>query len=179
MDHPLIASLERGFSVIPVSDNKRPLVAWRDYQEHVAGRAVVEGWVSRYRSPFGGVVTGRLSGVVVVDYDDTTTEPSDDTLVVRTPSGFHAYFQHPGAGHHVVSSAGWMPGVDVRGDGGMVIAPGSPGYEVLRGSWNRLAECPDALVRDGDWVSRRRAPNTRRRRSPSEFPAMRISSQGL
>jgi hypothetical protein len=53
-----------------------------------------------------------------------------DTLIVRTGSGgFHFYFLHPGfyvrcsKGSERVSLA---PGVDIRGDGGWVVGPGSP-----------------------------------------------------
>jgi hypothetical protein len=175
MSHPLISALDAGLSVIPLSSTKRPLVGWRPYQTERATRDLVDKWMSRFGSPFGGVVTGLLSGVVVVDYDDTDVMPSDDTLIVRTPHGFHVYYRHPGDGKHVVTRSGWRERVDVRGDGGMVVAPGSPGYTVVRGAWSCLSECPMELVREGDWVSRGQTRRPRSSHEASAFPAMRIT----
>ena len=78
------------------------------------------------------IVTGRLSGVVVVDVDPGHGgDPSP--FVGTTPAfartrlgGWHFYYRHPG--RHVKSCAGpnpARPGVDVRGDGGYVVAPPS------------------------------------------------------
>jgi hypothetical protein len=47
------------------------------------------------------------------------------TLMAMSPSGsIHRYYRHPGDGIKVVSST-IAPGVDVKGDGGMVVAPPS------------------------------------------------------
>ena len=59
-----------------------------------------------------------------------------DTLMGESPTGSpHYYFKHPGNGLKVnCSSSKLAPGVDVKGDGGMVIAPPSvrPGKGVYR-----------------------------------------------
>ena len=47
-----------------------------------------------------------------------------DTLEAVTGSrGRHFYFKHPGV--PVTNSVGLLPGIDVRGDGGLVVAPPS------------------------------------------------------
>jgi putative DNA primase/helicase len=62
----------------------------------------------------------------------------------------HRYFKHPGAGIKIISSASELgAGIDVRGDGGMVIAPPTmrPGVGVYR--WinrNPIAVMPNWLV---------------------------------
>lgn len=59
------------------------------------------------------------------------------TKTVRTPSGgYHFYFRHPG--QHTPNSASTVAeGVDVRGDGGYVLAPPTDGY-----AWHyEPAEC--------------------------------------
>jgi putative DNA primase/helicase len=80
--------------------------------------------------------TGRESGIVVLDVDgepgwdslhalEDEHEVLPDTASVETPSGgHHFYFQHPG--FELRNTAGY-PGVglDVRGDGGYVLAPPS------------------------------------------------------
>jgi hypothetical protein len=83
------------------------------------------------------VVTGRVSGVVVVDVDPRAggdralaeLERRHGDLpwsaVVETPSGgVHVYLAHPGG--RVVNSASRIGlGVDVRGDGGLALLPPS------------------------------------------------------
>lgn len=95
-----------------------------------------------------GIVTGLESGIFVVETD--TTEHGDDingeatlhtwenqhgvlpdTLKARSPSGsIHRFFNHPGLSIKIKNIAGVLPGVDVRGDGGMVLA--APSYRPPR-----------------------------------------------
>lgn len=90
-----------------------------------------------------GVVTGADSGIVVIETDtlaghnvdgaaslralELKHAPLPDTLLAESPSGsVHRYFGHPGAGIKIRTvSSDLGPGIDTRGDGGMVIAPPS------------------------------------------------------
>ena len=46
------------------------------------------------------------------------------TRIGHTPSaGFHFLFQHPGSS--IRNAVGILPGVDIRGDGGYIVAPPS------------------------------------------------------
>ena len=74
-----------------------------------------------------------------------------ETLQAISPSGsVHRYFKHPGAGAKIKNSASELgAGIDVKGDGGMVIAPPTvrPGVGVYR--WlnsNPIAEPPAWLI---------------------------------
>lgn len=82
-----------------------------------------------------GVATGTASGLVVVDLDGQEGVASfealqhanghpGDTAWVRTGSGgWHVYYAHPGG---LSNSAGKLAvGIDVRADGGYVVAPPS------------------------------------------------------
>lgn len=82
-----------------------------------------------------GLPTGERSGLAVVDLDirddgrdgESALEAAGidarSALRVRTPSGgLHLYFRHTDG---IGNAAGVLPGVDVRGDGGYVIAPDS------------------------------------------------------
>lgn len=86
-----------------------------------------------------GIATGERSGCFVVDLDvkddkDGVSELSKlgevpKTYTVATPTGgFHLYFQHPGfkVRNSGPNSNPIGPGIDIRGDGGYVVAPGSP-----------------------------------------------------
>lgn len=78
--------------------------------------------------------TGALSRLVVVDVDGPTGRASLTRLItdglipptrhVRTGGGgFHLYYRHPGGGARFTNSAKKLaPGIDVRGDGGYVVA---------------------------------------------------------
>lgn len=79
-----------------------------------------------------GIVTGPLSGVLVLDVDGPEGEAELQkhghpvTPMVRTASGgLHLYFKHPD--HHVRTGIGVAPGVDVKASGGYVVAPPSVG----------------------------------------------------
>lgn len=142
--------VDRGWSVMPISRKKIPLVPWRRLQSHRAGRRRVREWWSRFGNPDAGVITGLVSGIVVVDCDTPTALEYcrelgyGETFAVRTGRGFHLYFEAPD--ELVRNSVGRIaPGVDVRGEGGYVVAPGSRHasgavYEVV--SDTPLAACP-------------------------------------
>ena len=81
-----------------------------------------------------GVRTGAASGILVLDVDGEAGRLAlrglvahhglFDTRWARTGSGWHAYFAHPGG--TVPNSAGRLgAGLDIRADGGYVVAPPS------------------------------------------------------
>jgi len=127
----------RGWSVIPVEPRgKRPLIPWRALQTRQAPAAELERWFERWPDANVAIVTGRLSGLVVLDVDprhggaeslaafEAEHGPLPDTLEVLTGGGGrHLYFRHPGG--RVGNRVGLRPGMDLRGDGGCVVAPPS------------------------------------------------------
>ena len=76
-----------------------------------------------------GIATGNGLAVLDIDVHHGGARPSwaPETLTARTPNGgFHLYYR---VTRPVRNSAGLLgPGVDVRGDGGMVVAPPSVLY---------------------------------------------------
>jgi len=120
-----------GYSVIPLkARDKRPAVAtWKRWQKEIAGEDQLREWFAAGLDLNVGIVTGAVSGVVVVDADqlDAVTwmqgyHPSPQRT--RTGHGKHFFFRHPGA---EVRNGAKLLGMalDVRGDGGYVVAPGS------------------------------------------------------
>ena len=62
--------LRRGWSAIPIEPRgKRPLVAWLEFQDRAATPAEVEEWFARWPEANVGIVTGHVSGLVVLDVD--------------------------------------------------------------------------------------------------------------
>ena len=98
---------------------------------------VVWQWWRRWPAANIGVRTGAVSELVVIDIDPGhggldsiralhREHQLPEGLRVRTGSGgWHLYFAHPGGVVRNSASTTLGPGVDVRGDGGYVIAPPS------------------------------------------------------
>lgn len=126
---------EMGWSVIPISNTtKKPLVSWKEFQARIAEPEEIEKWWTKYPDAAIGVITGEISGIVVVDCD--TPEAARklgeaeiySTVGANTKRGSHLFFSHPG--YRVKNAVGWqgMDNVDVRGDGGYVKVYPSDGY---------------------------------------------------
>ena len=157
-----------GLSVIPVGADKVPLVAWKEFQTKPATAEQIEDWAQELQ-PWGwGIVTGGVSGLVVVDGDGElgrATVESFATPTVLTPSGgCHVYVEHPGEKtKNSVRFSDERPGLDVRGDGGYVVAF-APGYKWTNAfdpaAWDTLPEDVRETILKG-----KRKATTRKKKS--------------
>lgn len=125
-----LAYLARGYSVFPLRErSKAPSVQWSRYQLERPTKEEVNTWDEASGI---AIVTGRLSGLVVVDFDpakggDSTAwlEKYPTNMLVETGTGgVHAYYSYP-YGDEVRNATNYLPGVDIRGEGGYVVAPPS------------------------------------------------------
>lgn len=110
-----------------------------------------------------GIATGKVSGIFVLDIDikngaggaesltglEREHVPLPPTVEVKTCSGGrHLYFRYPESG--VGCKTGIRKGIDIRGDGGYVVAPPSvidgKSYEWTNGPDTPLADAPDWLL---------------------------------
>ena len=126
-----------GWSVIPIeARGKRPLIRWQVHQYRTAAAAEIAEWFQHWPDANLAVVTGIVSGLVVLDLDPRHGAEASlqqfeqerggfaETIEARTGGGGrHLYFAHPG--EIVRNRVGIAPGVDLRGDGGYVVAPPS------------------------------------------------------
>jgi hypothetical protein len=129
-----------GMSDCP-SPGKHPLTR-RGVKDATTDARVIAGWWRRWPDANLALATGAASGVVVIDVDPPRGELSltllknagfvlPETATVRTGSGgLHLYFAAPYL--PLGNSAGRLPGVglelpgiDLRADGGYVVAPPS------------------------------------------------------
>jgi hypothetical protein len=135
MDDPFVlpniwaAPLSQGWSVFPLQPRgKKPLCEWKKFQVERASIEQVREWTKRECNI--GIVTGRISKIVVLDLDseEAIAEAKrlglPHTSTVRTGKGLHVYFRHPGS-FDVPNATGIFLGADIRGDGGYVVGPGS------------------------------------------------------
>jgi hypothetical protein len=113
--------------VIPLKPgSKLPgLASWKAYQDRKPTLDELERWFAETANNVG-IVTGKVSGIVVVDVDGPAGEETVKPLGIprtptaNTPHGRHIFLRHPG--EPVPNRAHVAPGVDIRADGGFVVA---------------------------------------------------------
>lgn len=121
----------------------------------------IKEWWRIFPSANIGLATGEKSRFVVLDIDIKSNGPASlnelemkygslpETLTVKTGSGGkHYYFRQPQVS--IGCRGGLFPGIDVRGNGGYVVAPPSlhaagDHYE-FEGNVDDIAELPDWLL---------------------------------
>jgi len=96
-----------------------------------------------------GIATGEVSGLTVLDLDDDSAKARIEALPgfthpppsygVRTPRGWHVYYQFDSS---ISQSAGRVEKVDIRNNGGYVVAAGS---EVDGVTYKALNSLPVAM----------------------------------
>ncbi len=112
---------------------KHPRVTWTPHQSRRATEGDVREWWRRWPDANIGVVTGAISGLIVLDVDGERGRETLASMGLEVPltvcamtggGGWHHYLTHPGRDHrNTQSDVG--PKIDTRGDGGYVVAPPS------------------------------------------------------
>lgn len=147
--------LELGWSIIPIGLDKKPLFPWKPFQEHRATPEELQQWCSNPSLKGFAVVTGKLSGVYVLDIDGGSNfdiESLPSTVHSRTGSGGHHYFFVFPKDEVLRNKGGFQEHTDTRGEGGYAILPPSihPNgntYEWISSPFQTpLAVIPDSLI---------------------------------
>ena len=125
------------------------------YKEATTDAEQITTWWQTWRDANIGIATGAVSGLVVVDIDkknggfeswaefkDANGLPDPDTLIALTGGGGrHYFFGYPEDG---LAPKVWRPGIDVKSDGGHVIA--APGSHVSGSTYSWLNDQPVAVL---------------------------------
>jgi hypothetical protein len=133
--------LQSNYSVIPISlSGKCPVVDWAEFYDR---RMSIEEW--NYERVNIGVVTGVLSGIVVVDCDSEESyvgwlkHRQPTPMRVKSRRGMHFWYRHPGtyvaSGSHFEAEEGFK--YDIKGDKSYVLAPPS----ISRGHQYHVCNC--------------------------------------
>lgn len=107
-----------------------PLFAWKQYQTQRATEQEIRDWWKKCPDANIGIVTGSISGLAVVDLDSedalkfVEANGGIDTPFVKTGKGYHAYFKFQDGIRNFQKKAN-LPDIDLRGEGGYVVAPPS------------------------------------------------------
>ena len=143
---------ELGLSVIPIhgiedgkctcgsescnKPGKHPRSKWKGSSTIALTPAEVRHWWTRFPNSNIGIVTGEISGIAVIDVDGEegirslekvglTISDMPETPTARTGGGgYHLLYRMP-EGSNVKTMAGILPKVDIRANGGMIVAPPS------------------------------------------------------
>ena len=141
-------------SIIPCGGEKgkKPLLKWRQYQKTLPYEGTIAIWAEKFPQANIGLITGRLSGITVLDSDDPErslasleSEYGETPFVVQSPrGGLHLYYAY----NQEKNQNGVVPKIDISGDGGYVIAPYSinpesqKSYTILKGTLADLKNLP-------------------------------------
>jgi len=148
-----------GYSVIPIraDASKKPLVKWEQYQKEKPLLQQIEEWWGKWPDANIGLVTGEISGISVVDKDlhKMTPEQKAETAKLLPPEntptansisgGEHVYYQYHA---DIPQTAGLIPHVDTRNNGGYIIAPPSAinGRKYLWQTGKAINKIPLAII---------------------------------
>ncbi len=154
---------------------KDPIPGSKGFKDWTKDEKIIRSW----KTENIGIPTGDISGIFVYDTDIKTGENGSiginglygflkilklntlddyikkypDAFIVQTGSGYQIYFRiPPGLDHNLrnTTNINGFKGLDVRGNGGYVVAPGSihPNgneYKIIHGSLDKIPLMPEGL----------------------------------
>lgn len=154
-----------GWAVFPVSATKKPLTE-NGFKDATTSSSKIKSFWRKFPEANIGIATGAVSGLIVLDVDPSSQNDAEsiitqlierkgifaqDICARSGGGGFHFYFQHPGKRHVPSTSKLFsIKGLDLRADGGYIIAPPSNHISGAKYVWldekspfeNTLPECP-------------------------------------
>ncbi len=171
-----------GWPTMPVSrtGDKVPCVKWKQYQTDLPDNPTLSRWFQQFPGANVGVITGEMAGAIVVETDSEEAHewltqqelPRGPVAQSSKPYKRHFYFKHPG--FRVANSASQIhEHIDVRGDGGYVVAPPSIHHTGVEYTWivtpdeAELPEAPEWLL---DLIIQKSKPD----RDPDAVPVVPI-----
>ena len=180
---------EKGKPVFPCSTADKSPLTPNGFYDASTDPAIIKRWWAKNPGAAIGIPTGEKSGLVVVDKDDykasfdqagyhTILEKiggMPETLTQRTGGGGTQYlFQHPGT--PVKCKNGLITGLDIKGDGGYIIAwpslhPSGSRYKLIKDV--PPAPLPPALldIINGEKQTRQEPPPPRQTYHPGNVTA--------
>lgn len=117
----------------------------------------IEKWWAKWPNANIGIPTGNINSLFVIDIDGAKGRGSlkelqgkcgklPPTLTARTGNGGHLFFRSGGRAYQ--NRTGILPGIDIRGDGGYIVAPPSVHFSGKRYGWTgngKLTDPPEYI----------------------------------
>lgn len=152
-----------GLEIFPCDANGKKPLTKHGFKDASADELVINDWWDKYPDANIGLPTGKINNLVVVDVDvkndadgmASLKQLQDEcgefnTRIVHTPSGgLHFYFSYPDDANTIKNRTNMKPGIDIRADGGYVIAPGSSiggNYYEFDDEYKEISELPQNLL---------------------------------
>lgn len=134
-----------GWAVFPCRPRGKTPLTKNGFKDATTNSDQIRQWWADTPDANIGVATGQISGIWVVDIDGEAGLTSlrqlaavghelPHSTAAGTGKGTHHYYRLP-AGQQVKSRAAVWPGIDIRADGGYVIAPPSVHPSGARYRW--------------------------------------------
>lgn len=122
-----------GWSVLPVRpEEKRPFMTnWLQYTKTRATYDMVDNWITKLSGAGIGMVTGKISNIIVLDIEQSCPFTLED-LLKKYPTGliaksggggYHLFYQYPTNVSKVSNRVRIFEGADLRADGGFIVLP--------------------------------------------------------
>lgn len=148
--------IKQGISIVPIPLGKKfPEIEWKEYQNRLATEDEIKSWFGNQDKNIG-IVTGKMSGITVVDVDlnkggnSSLSELGIASLTTAISGhGLHLYFKYSDD-ERIKTVVKMLPGIDIRSEGGIIVAPPSLHETGKRYTWqngipiskNRLSDFP-------------------------------------
>lgn len=170
-----IALAQRNFAVFPIAFGRKTPITKHGLHDASANVEFVERLFPQGRRCNVGIATGRVSNIVVLDEDlyrnpeglqplEAELGKLPPTLEARTRAGGrHRYFKYPGAADLSSYNGKLAPNVDLKANGGYVVAPPSFVEMDEKGPAGKYEWCSDRAASElpPAWVRRLEALKTR------------------
>jgi hypothetical protein len=145
-----LAVARNGKPVFPCRPGGKEPLTRRGHINATTDPRKIHMWWKRWPNANIGIPTGKRSGILVVDHDiykeatasleevEAILGPVSKGVAIATGSGGRQYvFRYP-EGSNIRNATDVLPGVDIRGEGGYILAPGS----TTKGAYRRLDKRP-------------------------------------
>ena len=153
-----------GLKIFPCKSNGKKPITTNGYKDATTNASQIDEWWTNYPNANIGLVTGKDANLVVVDVDvkdnaggmESLEQLENecgqfDTLMVHSPSGGrHYYFRYPQGNYDIGCKIGLRLGIDIRANGGYIIAAGSVIDDIpyqFEDQDKEIAELPDELLK--------------------------------
>lgn len=110
---------------------KHPLI-FNSFRSATNDISIIQSWLNKYPHCNWAIATGRASNLIIVDVD-LNKNGADSLKHLKMPithtvlsgNGYHYYFRLPPEYHNLRSFTAILPGVDIKANGGYIVAPPS------------------------------------------------------
>jgi len=134
IDYAKLYLRDHKLSVLPLNyKSKTPKVKWNKFRNKFMNPQAAKRFFGKPKKSNIGIVTGQISQIIVLDIDKKNNGLETikrlkipDTVTVKTGGGgFHYYFRYPDGFDEInnFQDEEALPGIDLRADGGYVVAP--------------------------------------------------------